>query len=169
MSQILLSDIPNDILYDIRIPVKQMAGHIYIERGIYSNFIVIKNCGVLPLYMRQKLRDFICLQLKPNIDYQIGTTWSVQSWDFGPWAACFALNEKETLKFAMPNYHSGMENYHTGQDNILKKIVKLVSEFSQEISIKFNIFENKYDIYYTQDRRFNFNRISKKFLGESEY
>ena len=159
----LLSKLPNDILENLKIPVNIRIGTICIESDIYSYFIVIKNCGTIGMDIHKDLRDFICLQLKPSIDYQVGSTWEGVNWNHGPLR--FPLTSKETLRFVLPSGDS-LGNINQKNNRILNKVVKLIPQFSPEISVKFDIFENSYDIYYTKDKTYNFNKISKTILGE---
>ena len=159
----ILSKLPNDILENLKIPVNIRMGTIFIGSDIYSYFIVIKNCGTIAMDIHKDLRDFICLQLKPSIDYQVGSTWEGVNWNHGPLR--FPLTSKETLRFVLPAGDS-LRNIHQKNNIVLNKLIKLVSEFSSEITVKFDIFENSYDIYYTKDKPYNFNKISKTILGE---
>ena len=154
-----LKDLPDDILYNIRIPVTFEVGQIYIEEDIYSNFLVIKNNDHLSTETKCKIKDYITSKLIANEDYQTGCTWLGYEWDHGP--TRWPIKEDEFLRFVMP---AGFPTYYIYQNRILNKIAKFIDSYSAELYTK--CINNKiYFIYSVEEKRFNFNKISKNFVS----
>ena len=157
-----LKDLPDDILHSIKVPVTYEIGKIYIEPDTYSNFLVVKNNDYLSMHMKCKIKDYITSNLIENEDYETGCTWSGYEWDHGP--TCWPIKEDEFLRFVMP---AGFPTYNIYQNRILDKIAKLIDSFSVELYTKCisSKLDTIYLIYSVEEKRFNFNKISKNFVS----
>ena len=155
----LLYDLPDDVLTSVCIPTRTVVGEVSIDYDIYSNHITITNNGILTTNCRSKLRKYVSLQLLPNKDYEIGRTWDGINWDHGPLQ--FPMTERVILEFVTACEWGA--SYYKHQKQIFEKVINLVNTFSSNISVEYDIFNDKYNIILTEEKQVNFRRISKKF------
>ena len=155
----LLYDLPDDVLTSVCIPTKTVVGEVSIDYDIYSNHIIITNNGVLTTNCRSKLREHISLQLLPSKDYEIGRTWDGTNWDHGPLQ--FPMTEYVIVEFVTGCVWGS--KYYEHQKQIFEKVINLVNTFSSNISVEYDIFNDKHNIILTEEKQVNFRRISKKF------
>ena len=87
----------------------------------------------------------MCIRDRPSIDYQIGSTWDGLQWEKGP--DRFIMTEKETLRFAMSS------NTQINTTRILRKVIKIIESFIPSLNIKYNIFDDCYDLYFAPEIR----------------
>lgn len=118
----------------------QRVGTIIIEDSNYDKFLSVQNIDGLTNETRQNLKNYICLQLLPTIDYQVGSTWGGEQWDKGP--NKFIMTENETLRFALSS------TTPINETRILQKVIKIINTFTPHLYTKYNILDNNYDLYF---------------------
>lgn len=156
-----LDKLPNEVLNLIKIPKKYLSGIIKIEKDLHSNSMVITNLGIIPDNIRYMIRQSISLQLSPYFDYQIRNTLHQLDWTHG--INNHLITPNETLRFILPDINSNNKRLLENHNNILKKVVRLVNDFSPDMIINYDDKNDIHKVFYIKNTSYNFNLLSKCF------